>query len=225
MSTYRNELKYTIKPFEHLILSKRLSKVLDVDEHGIDGCYHIRSLYFDNDYDHSLHENLLGLSHRTKYRLRMYDFDQSFLVFEQKSKRIDKGLKMHLILSVDEAQALIQGQYDFLKHRKEAWAQVFYLDLHRNKLKPKLIIDYKREAYQFKPGNVRITLDTHIQTSTQVLDFFNSNLALCPERCGQVLLEVKFDAYLPDLIQSLFSPIEAQRTAHSKYVIGRLAHR
>lgn len=220
---YRNELKYEVEPKDVLRLESRLEKVLGCDQHALNGGYLIRSLYFDNVYDRSLQENLIGADIRTKYRLRTYNHDPNYIMLEKKVKFVDRGYKDSLRLSYAEANALLHGHYAGLLDRTEALAQEFYTHARLQSLKPRLVVEYLRKAYVHPAGNVRVTLDTQIKTSEQVTSFFDPSLALRPERISKVLLEVKYDQFIPDIIQSVLAA-DTQRIAHSKYVIGRLAH-
>ena len=84
-----------------------------------------------------------------------------------------------------------------------------------------MIITYEREAFAYGPGNTRITLDFDMHASTQVTSFFHDGRIGIREPGIDCVLEVKFDNYLPDWIQSLVQTEEITSTSHSKYVIGR----
>lgn len=56
----RHEWKHEISDCDRLVLRQRLSAVMQLDPHAIDGKYFIRSLYFDNGTDKALREKLDG---------------------------------------------------------------------------------------------------------------------------------------------------------------------
>ena len=56
----RHEWKHEISDCDRLVLRQRLSAVMQLDPHAIDGKYFIRSLYFDNGTDKDLREKLDG---------------------------------------------------------------------------------------------------------------------------------------------------------------------
>ena len=56
----RHEWKHEISDCDRLVLRQRLSAVMQLDPHAIDGTYFIRSLYFDNGTDKDLREKLDG---------------------------------------------------------------------------------------------------------------------------------------------------------------------
>jgi hypothetical protein len=89
-------------------------------------------------------------------------------------------------------------------------------------LKPVVIVEYDRTPYVHKLGNVRITLDRNISSTTSVDSFFDENLPrrpTNPENCH--LLEVKFDEYIPDYIHKSIQLEGLAHTAYSKYYICR----
>ena len=83
-------------------------------------------------------------------------------------------------------------------------------------------MEYVREAYVYPLGNVRITFDKEISASVGVLDVFSkeyiSRRALDP---GKIVLEVKYDDFLPAHIQRVVSLAQTQQCAVSKYTMCR----
>ena len=96
------------------------------------------------------------------------------------------------------------------------------LEMMTRRLRPVVIVEYDRIPYVYKNGNVRITLDTNIGSSSAVDTFLDPWMQTRPVLpVGQQLLEVKYDEYLPDFIyRSLMLP-SLQQTAFSKYYICR----
>ena len=89
-------------------------------------------------------------------------------------------------------------------------------------MKPVVVVEYKREAYVHPFGNVRITFDKDISASTRTLDMFSDSYVtqkVLPE--GVMVLEVKYDDYLPAHIKSMLQGIEVNACAISKYVMCR----
>jgi hypothetical protein len=119
------------------------------------------------------------------------------------------------------ADQLIQKKYDCLADANHPLLQEFYAKCKSQCMEPKVIITYEREAFAYGPGNTRITLDFDMHASTQVSSFFHDGRIGIREPGIDCVLEVKFDNYLPDWIQSLVQTEEITSTSHSKYVIGR----
>ena len=89
-------------------------------------------------------------------------------------------------------------------------------------LRPKTIVDYTREAFVYSPGNVRVTLDHHLRTGILCVDFLNPDCVTVPAGDAPAVLEVKWDAFLPDLIRNAVQ-LAGRRTApFSKYAACRL---
>ena len=79
-------------------------------------------------------------------------------------------------------------------------------------------MDYLREPFIYGPGNVRITFDTEIKSGLYSTDFFNIDVPkIDATEPGQLLMEVKYDAYLPEIIQMAIQVNERPKTSFSKY--------
>ena len=89
-------------------------------------------------------------------------------------------------------------------------------------LKPKTIVDYTREPFVYAPGNVRVTLDYNIRTSMCVADFLKSDCVTVPADSGKIILEVKWDTFLPSLIRDIVQTPGTQTAAFSKYAVSRI---
>jgi len=84
-------------------------------------------------------------------------------------------------------------------------------------------VDYKREAFIYEPGTVRVTIDTAILTGIHSKDLFCQNLPTIRTNAGNVIiLEVKFDEFLPDIIRAAIQLKNRKATAFSKYAVSRV---
>ena len=83
---FRHELKYFISEPEKQIITKRLSAIMQRDVHAKDGGYFIRSLYFDDRNEAAYEEKLAGTNERKKYRIRIYNLEDSVIHLECKRK-------------------------------------------------------------------------------------------------------------------------------------------
>ncbi len=68
-------------------------------------------------------------------------------------------------------------------------------------LRPHTIVDYTRTPFVYGPGNVRVTIDENIRTGLHCTDFLNPNCVTVPAGRPVMLLEVKWDEYLPSVIR------------------------
>lgn len=222
MPDFRHEWKHEISLSDRLALRARLRAVCQTDGHAVNGRYFIRSLYFDNLADKALREKLDGVDRREKFRIRYYDLDPSLIHLEKKSKRNGLGAKAMAELSPAEAQAIVDGELDWMPASGRPLVQELYSKMRSQGLRPRTIVDYTREPFVYRPGNVRVTLDYDIRTGLDRTDFLNPNCVTIPAGESVAILEVKWDAYLPDLIRDAVQ-LEGRRSApFSKYAACRV---
>lgn len=219
---YRHEWKHEISYGDMLVLRQRLSTVMKRDKHAIDGKYLIRSLYFDNASDKALREKVDGVNIREKFRIRYYNNDTSLIHLEKKSKVNGLCLKDSVALSFEQAQAIANGDYGWMIDSGVPLIQELYSKMISQGLRPKTIVDYLREPFVFAPGNVRVTLDYNIRTGMNCTDFLNSNCVTVPAGDAPIILEVKWDEYLPDIIRDAVQLPNCRVGAFSKYAVCRI---
>ncbi|MBQ7897730.1 MAG: polyphosphate polymerase domain-containing protein [Clostridia bacterium] len=219
---FRHEVKHEINEADMLILRQRLKAVMSSDPHAVNGKYEIRSLYFDTLDDKALREKLDGVNIREKYRIRLYNNDPSVIHLERKFKHGGLGYKSSVSLSPKEAQAIADGDVEWMARSNNEALLGFYLHLRNEGLKAKVIVDYTREPFIFAPGNVRITLDYGIRTSMSCTDFLNPNCVTVPIKESPCILEVKWDSFLPDVIRDAVQLEGRHSAAFSKYAACRM---
>lgn len=219
---FRHEWKHEINLSDMITLRQRLQAVACPDRHAIDGKYEIRSLYFDNLADKALREKLDGVNQREKFRIRYYNRDPSLIHLEKKSKLGGIGTKQSAVLTKDETKQILNGGCTWMKQRKEPVLTELYAKMSSQQLRPKTIVDYTREPYIFPPGNVRITLDYDIRTGLSCVDFLNPQCITVPVRDAPIILEVKWDAYLPDVIRDAIQLNGRHTCSFSKYAACRI---
>ena len=222
MTQYRHEWKHEITLSDRLVLRQRLRAAARPDGHARDGRYFIRSLYFDNLADKALREKLDGVDRREKFRIRYYDYDTSLIRLEKKSKRNGLGRKASVPLTAEEAGALAEGRWDWMPASGRDLVLELYSKMKSQGLRPRTIVDYTREAYVFGRGNVRVTMDWDIRTGLGGTDFLDFGCVTVPAGGAPAILEVKWDAFLPDVIRDAVQ-LEGRRTApFSKYAACRI---
>ena len=222
MTQYRHEWKHEITLSDRLVLRQRLRAAARPDGHARDGRYFIRSLYFDNLADKALREKLDGVDRREKFRIRYYDYDTSLIRLEKKSKRNGLGRKASVPLTAEEAGALAEGRWDWMPASGRDLVLELYSKMKSQGLRPRTIVDYTREAFVYAPGNVRVTLDYDIRTGLRCTDFLNPNCVTVPAGDAPAILEVKWDAYLPAVIQDAVQLPGRRTGAFSKYAACRV---
>ena len=215
---YRHECKFEINYSDLLALRARLQAVAKRDAHATNGAYEIRSLYFDDGNDTALKEKVNGVNRREKFRIRYYDKDTDFIKLEKKSKINNLTQKTSARISKEQVQAILDGNYG----TKDPLLEEFYCKLKAKSLRPKTIVEYTREPFVFPYGNVRVTLDYNIRTNATCYNFLNPVTAVIPVKDAPMILEVKWDEYLPDIIKDVIRMDSHSQGAFSKYAACRI---
>lgn len=220
----RHEIKVFITLSDYIAIKNRLKNFATLDKNaGDSGIYHIRSLYFDNFNDKALMEKISGFNNREKFRIRFYNHNHSFIRLEKKSKSNGLCYKSSAPLTKEECERILNGDIEFLKDSNKDVLKEFYCKLKYQCLKPKTIVDYTREAYIFNAGNVRITVDSNIKSGLYSTNIFDPNLpTLGLVNDNPIILEIKYDNFLPDIIRDLVQTNTRRQTAVSKYAACRL---
>ena len=218
---FRHEWKHEINFSDMIAIRQRLRAVANPDPHAVGGLYTVRSLYFDDLTDKALREKLDGVDRREKFRIRYYNGDTALIHLEKKSKRGGLGSKESAALTQTEAQAVVNGELDWMPSSGRPLVQELYSKMRRG-LRPKTIVDYTREPFVYPPGNVRVTLDYNIRTGLGCTDFLNPDCITVPAGDAPIILEVKWDAFLPDIIRDAVQLPGRRVSAFSKYAQCRI---
>lgn len=218
---YRNELKYLLGYPEYTILKLRLQHIMKQDWNvNEDGQYVVRSLYFDDFENSAYYEKLRGLPDRRKYRIRIYNYSDDVIHLECKMKK-DRYIRKEIApLTRQEFTMLMNGYPQFLLETQYDLHKVFYYEYMSKILRPRVIVDYEREPYIMCAGDVRVTFDKHIRAGMDNLALFNESMStaeVLPP--GQMVMEVKYTQFLPEVVRQVLSPGVMQYLAISKYVM------
>jgi hypothetical protein len=219
----RHELKYYISYYKFEELRSRLRYVVQPDKNSVnrDG-YQIRSLYFDNAFDTALYEKLSGVQRRDKYRIRIYNECDNHIKLERKSKYGDYICKESINLSREDYEKIINCDFEFLKKRDSQLGKDFYFKCTSEQMQPRIIVDYLREAYTYEFGDVRITFDKQLMAGVNSFDIFNPELVTVNAiHTKSLVLEIKYNEFLPSHIRNMLQLESHDRSAISKYVICR----
>lgn len=221
---YRHEYKFYINIGDYYVLRTRLKPLMKLDRNSSDnGDYHIRSIYFDDIKDTALFEKINGVNHREKFRIRFYNMDSSFIKLEKKVKNNGLTAKFSTKISAENCNKILKGDADWIKSSEDNLLNELYIKMKSLLFRPKTIVDYYREAYTYPIGNIRVTFDKSIKSGIFSTNVFDADLptmkALDPRL---IILEVKFDEFLPDFISDIIQTGERRSTAVSKYALCRL---
>jgi len=214
-----------ISEWEALTLRQILRSTMVPDANaGPDGRYLVRSLYFDDVYDTAYLDKLAGVQLRKKYRIRTYGNNKEGAVIkaECKFKQDSYIAKTSAAISADGFYRILQGSYDFLFRENHELLRDFYTQLTGG-LRPKVIVDYDREAYIVPEGNVRVTFDHSVRSGFNTYDIFSKDLWTMPVfEPNQLVLEVKYDEFIPNKVRNLLKLNALEEIAVSKYVLCRM---
>lgn len=220
--TLRHEWKHRLSPADLPELRQRLRCLTQPDPHGVDGKYEIRSLYFDTPADTALREKLDGVNAREKFRIRCYNKDPALIHLEKKSKWNGLGTKEKVPLTPGQVRDLLAGRYRWLEEAEDPLLRELFCKMTLQGLRPRTLVDYTREAFVYPPGNARVTLDYGIRTGLGCVDLLNPDCITIPAKDSPVILEVKWDAFLPDLIRDAVRIPGRRTAAFSKYAACRM---
>ncbi|MDD2362372.1 MAG: polyphosphate polymerase domain-containing protein [Oscillospiraceae bacterium] len=218
---YRYEFKYLINYQEMYLARQRLSVIMERDEHTINGVYKIRSLYFDDYWNSAYNQKIIGINNRKKYRIRMYNDDDSFIRLEKKEKVGFSIYKKTAPLTKEETLDIIGGRYEFLLKKDNRLLNEFYYQCVSHVMRPCVIIEYEREPFVNPAGDTRITFDSNVRSSSIFTEFFNPLLPFAyvfDE--GKLVMEVKYTEFLPKYIKDAIPCRSSEYSAVSKFTDG-----
>ena len=221
---YRYELKFILNRKQAEVLKHRLSLLMEVDANSVNPnhTYFIRSLSFDDLEDSAYYEKVDGIYERNKYRIRIYNLDDSYIRLERKEKTRDLTYKKQAIISKDACLRIIKGDLPNPASIENELVREFAIKQKLSNLKPSVIVDYERLAYTYPVEDVRVTFDENIKSGRFSDDLFDPDLltfdVLEPD---EVVLEVKYNNYIPSHLVSVITSIPSLRQAVSKFALCR----
>ncbi|WP_186578121.1 polyphosphate polymerase domain-containing protein [Aquibacillus kalidii] len=220
----RRELKHAITKLDCYLLRNNLRHVMSFDPNtNEEGRYLIRSVYFDNIENKVLTEKKEGHFKRDKFRVRLYNNQTDYINLEKKSKRNNMTYKVKCRLTAQEYEQIRFGETEWMEFDNRPIVRELYNQMNLFQLKPVTVVDYEREVFVYPYGNVRITFDSSIKTSFRNNDLLNPNLPMVEAlEPNLVVLEVKYDEYLPDIIKMLLQVNDRRLGTYSKYHLSRM---
>lgn len=219
---YRHEWKHEISYADLITVRQRLSAVARPDGHTADGKYLVRSLYFDTPTDRALRDKLDGVNRREKFRIRCYDLSPDPIRLEKKIKVNGLCAKVSADLSAEQTRAILSGNTARLTDSPHPLLRELGVKMTLTGLRPRTIVDYTREAFVYPAGNVRVTLDYDIRTGLTSTDLLDPACTTVPAGGPTIILEVKWDEFLPDVIRAAVQLHGRRATAFSKYAACRI---
>lgn len=220
---YRVEKKYLCSERQLQLLQGRLAAVMPWDAHQAgEDRYTIRSVYFDNYANSILRDSVSGVDRQSKFRIRTYGFRGDVIRMEIKSKLNGYCHKDSCSITREQFWQIMEGVVPAFGRDCPKVYNRFCLEMATHMLRPVVIVEYERTAFVNPEGNVRVTFDRNIGHSRDFQDFFDPRLFITPALpSGQHILEVKYDAFLPDYIGQLLDLGSLEQCSFSKYYIAR----
>ena len=217
-STNRLEYKYKISYREYLQLKPLLASLLEHDRHGEDESYPITSVYLDDIYFNGAMDKAFGNQYHKKYRLRYYH-DPTKIKLELKEKVGHETTKHATSIDTTTYQAIVNQELDALDPLfDDPLIRRFALDMRRFHFQPSSTILYHREAYKDSSGNLRVTFDHNLQASRDLPQDTLEYIHLM--HGSDLILEVKYEHYLPKEIKTILHKHKLHQISVSKYFLG-----
>ena len=159
--------------------------------------------------------------YRQKYRIRIYNNDDSFIRLEKKLKHNTYTAKEQILISKTIYSKIINGKINEIDDA-DGLLLDFLNDYKTKGLMPSIIVSYHRTAFIYPISEVRITFDSDIQSGLYNYDLFNEDMPkYSMDEEGKIVLEVKFNEVLPLHIANILQDIPVCREAVSKFAICR----
>ncbi len=218
---YRHEYKCKISILEMIELRNRIEQVMKRDKFAdSSGKYIVKSLYFDNYMDKAVREKEDGLNIREKFRIRYYNDDLNFMRLEKKNKRNNLCNKESAVITRQMCENIIDGEKCSVFDTDNNLLREFYSKMQYQVLRPRSIVVYSREAFVYDEGNVRVTFDSNVRGTNNVYSFLENNIPTI-SLFKYIILEVKWDEYLPQVIRDIVQIGTKSISSYSKYVSTR----
>lgn len=216
MNNFRKELKYEISDNDFYIINHNLNGLIKKDSNCKGEFYTISSIYFDNYNKTSYFQVKNGLSERWKYRIRYYNYDDSYICLEKKAKINGLTNKKSVRITREMLTNILSNNIKVDKNNNSLLNE-FIIKMKTELLRPIICIEYDRVPYIYKLGNVRITLDYNIRYTNKYNDLFDSKKKVYYLK--NKILEVKYSELIPDFIRFRLELNHLEQTSFSKFNI------
>lgn len=166
----------------------------------------VNNIYFDTVNFAAYRDNIMGIAHRTKFRIRWYGQDMETIqkpVLEEKIKHGELGYK--------NAYKLSDTQWENITKEASGLPQIE----HRN-LTPVLLNAYQRYYFASPDGKFRLTVDEDM-----IFGSYDESRASMPyELLEKRIIEIKYDQEYSKEADRVSQFLRLRPTKHSKYVFG-----
>jgi hypothetical protein len=179
----------------------------------------VNSLYFDTYEVGFLNDKLVGTSERAKLRFRWYGEDyhhvRGHLELKGKINRLGWKRRHPISGTFDLTTISWRALIDEVRRQASGPFGVWMSAAEQ----PTLINGYRREYYESRDHQVRLTIDYNLVAYEQIM-YRTPNLVLRAPVPSQTVVEVKADPALHRRVSKILSSFPLQVTRNSKYVNG-----
>ncbi|MBE6139427.1 MAG: polyphosphate polymerase domain-containing protein [Firmicutes bacterium] len=214
MNNLRKELKYNITNTDFYLIKHNLNNLIKKDPNCEGDFYTISSIYFDDYNKTSYNQVKNGISNRWKYRIRFYNYDDSFIKLEKKHKINGLTDKTSVRITREMLDNILNNNIR-IEENNDKLLNEFIIKMKKDLLRPIICIEYDRIPYVYKLGNVRITLDYNIRYTNKYNDLFNKNKKVYYLK--DKILEVKYNELIPDFIRYKLELNHLEQISFSKF--------
>lgn len=228
----RREAKYAlVSEAQAAAIRDTVRAHMEPDPHAAgwpDFRYPLSSLYLDTPALDLYRGTVRGEKNRHKLRIRRYFVPGSPAFFEVKS-RVDQIIRKRRAAVRPEAiPELVAGAVPRVAHLHKQSARgladlLFFRDLmHAARATPRIRVRYFREAWADATENrLRVTFDREVTCSpTSSADVLGEDSRWIDACSLPVILEIKFDHFMPEWVVRLVQRFDLTRTSVPKYVMS-----
>lgn len=224
---FRNEWKHSMDQTDYIIIRSRLAGIAEDSMYaGLGGMYRVRSLAFAEQGDAKRPELLASIGKKESFRIRYYNENLDYIRLEKKTRVGGKSNKQSAPLTEQECRSILSGDVDWMADSEEPLLEEFYQKMKSGKIAAQSVADYQREAFVYRPCNVRITMDSRLHTGILPQSFLDLNemggsdserTSSAEMRKEAVLMEVKYDCFLPEVIRAAIRIKSQRSSSFSRY--------
>jgi hypothetical protein len=217
-TTTRHEYKYLISYVDYFNVIEKIKQLMIHDKHGTEDSYVVTSLYLDDLVYSGATDKAFGNEVHKKYRIRHYD-DPNKKKLELKYKVGEVSTKTSTLINDEVYQAIVRSESnDLFNYFDNELIRLYTLDLLKHHLKPTMYMEYKREAYKDSLDNIRITFDHSLCGER----YYDESGTIDYQLMGsdKLILEVKYEHFIPKEIHQILKKITIDHIAYSKYFMG-----
>lgn len=218
-SEERWEFKYVLDPITALAVRSRILPFVRPDPHAgrLGGRYFVRSLYWDSGSLDLYAAHRAGAEVRTKLRMRVY----ARTAEEAESVKVEMKVKASGRVHKRSAQWSVEKARTFLRagsgRDEGAVLDDFVRQVRAGRLRPLILVDYRREAYFARQGpTCRFTFDTDLRAAAGRELFPARDPGLSVAR--ETVFEVKTPGGIPEWLRVAVRDQGLTPRSNSKYV-------